>query len=869
MKAFAALSPALQVWVTRFGMVVPRLDAPPELLFDRDRPYFDPATRYVHVDLYDLLFLEDLSKQAPVSIDAFVDGFVAERLREAERDRRHALLAQLDEAGLIRHEHLVEEREELMPIEIDDGSYEDGDPGGVWVCRPPIAFPLGRAGFVHFVSESKTVHIPPHLIAMLQQFVTATTVDDLVAKDDAIVSSRSRHEIELSVRHLVSLGLLSRPEETSQEELRRAVARRFRAFASSDAAVVDLVERERVKGRDVGGKLVVVPVDLYEIPMLSLGMVVAAAQAFDNGTLNTRCAFAPLWYTKVDRAEHVLRRFGDVPAVFLFSHYTWTSNENLEVSKLVKRVVPNAITVHGGPNVPKYGSDVEDWFRQHPHVDVAVHGEGEITLAELLRALSADDRRARVRLPDLSALADVPGLTFRRGDGTHRTADRERIVDLDTLPSPYLAGLFEHRERWGWPAVNLETNRGCPYGCTFCDWGSATLSRVRKFSIDRVLAEMEWAARHEFSVFSLADANFGILERDIEIASYVVELKRRYSYPTSFHVNYAKNRVGNLAQIVQVLAGAGILTEGLVAVQTFDPGVLKTIRRSNIKQERYDLLANQFRQHGLPLYTDVMVGLPGSTVDTVRGDFQAAIDRELHVKAHPTQLLVNSPMNDPAYRREHGIVAGPSEHLEQAASYSHADWLEMMALRRFLYLVERRGLLRQVATYVRAETLVPELEFYDLIRRAGTDRARWPHLAYLVAVVPDEYVPPGSWRPTFEEIRRLCVTQLDVADDTALRTVLEVQVALLPTKGRVFPHVMQLDHDYADWHQSVMKAKRERCDGTWPGTVSPLRELGPGSLKIEDVDTCCERVIGQNCQGIIGEVIWELDSPVSRPKQLH
>src|SRR5262249_22621334 len=162
-------------------------------------------------------------------------------------------------------------------------------------------------------------------------------------------------------------------------------------------------------------------------------------------------------------------------------NYVWSSEENLELSALVKRTNPGSVTIHGGPDTPKYRGDVVQYFADHPHVDIAVHGEGEETLAELLLALAGhiSDEPA-----DLSLLADVPGLSYRQGDEVVTTDKRDRIADLDSIPSPILTGIFDGFIPAG-PigGVALETNRGCPYGCTFCDWGSATLSRVRKFDM--------------------------------------------------------------------------------------------------------------------------------------------------------------------------------------------------------------------------------------------------------------------------------------------------------------------------------------------------------------------------------------------------
>ena len=128
-------------------------------------------------------------------------------------------------------------------------------------------------------------------------------------------------------------------------------------------------------------------------------------------------------------------------------------------------------------------------------------------------------------------LRDVPGLSFRDGDRVVHTGERDRITDLDVVPSPFLAGLFDvHAEARVAMAI-LETNRGCPYGCTFCDWGSATQSRIRKFDLDRVYAELEWCATHKVHQVFLADANFGIFERDVDIAAKVAELKHRARLP--------------------------------------------------------------------------------------------------------------------------------------------------------------------------------------------------------------------------------------------------------------------------------------------------------------------------------------------------
>ena len=201
----------------------------------------------------------------------------------------------------------------------------------------------------------------------------------------------------------------------------------------------------------------------------------------------------------------------------------------------------------------------------------------------------------------------------------------------------------------------LETNRGCPYGCTFCDWGSATASKIRKFDLDRVLAELEWTAKAKTAAISIADANFGLFPRDVDIARKAAALKKETGYPRGFGGNYAKNTVTHMRQIIDVLAEGNILSLGTLSLQSMDENTLDVINRANIKTEKYDALAVEMRNSDLALTAELMMGLPGSTLHSFREDLQQCIDRELPARVNMTTLLVNSPMNDPEYIKKHEI----------------------------------------------------------------------------------------------------------------------------------------------------------------------------------------------------------------------
>jgi len=742
-----------------------------------------------------------------------------------------------------------------------------------FVLTVPVVLRLGTAGYEQLEHDAGVrARLSAVELVAASEFRRASTPSEAWARYATSAGSRRLDEpsFRTLIRRLLGSGLLRclDPEDPVQQRILSHEEREIRHAMASERTLVTVLERrtaehdraERAREARTGDRRTwVVPVHFqWQIPPLALGMIVANALQFERGRLCAHYDFRPVWLTDGTRMPPSAQR----PSIYLFSHYVWSSARNLAMAERIKAAEPGSITVHGGPDVPKYEADVETYFRLHPYVDVAIHGEGEVATAELLDALAPALQGDRI---ELAALEGVPGISFRQGDRLVRTADRGRIVDLDSLPSPYLTGLFDGFGEAPAESAVLESNRGCPYGCTFCDWGSATLARIRKFSLERVFDELTWCATHGIKTMGMADANFGIFERDVAIAEKVAELRREYGYPRHLGLNYAKNSLKHLRPIVKILADADIITYGLVSLQSMDSDTLATINRSNIKVEKYHELAHEFRRAGLPLFVDLMMGLPGATVDSFRSDLQRTIDREVIAKVHPTQLLVNSPMNEPGYRRQHGIEATPGSMLTSAASYSSDDYDAMGKLRRVFLLLEKFGVLRHVARYVRQETGIGEIAFYErLWRDTRAERNRWPIIAFTLEAVPMLMVPPGRWSLFLDEVRRHLVDVLGVADDDALATVFAVQHALLPARHRQFPQTLSLPHDYTAWHAAMMTAKDDGRLEDWTDVVPPLRQYPAATFTVDDPYDVCLLGIGHTVESDIWGV-WELTSPVSRP----
>jgi radical SAM superfamily enzyme YgiQ (UPF0313 family) len=593
-------------------------------------------------------------------------------------------------------------------------------------------------------------------------------------------------------------------------------------------------------------------------------MIVAYAKAHDGGSLEEHYQFRTDWVWSDDRLEE----FTAEPAVYLCSDYIWSHQQCIVVSARVKELSPASVTIHGGPDAPKYEGDATAYMQAHPHVDVLVRGEGEVTAAEALAALTPVMGSPS---PDLSVLDAVPGLTYRLGDRLVRTPDRDRQAELDQLPSPVLTGLFDMYGEIPMSSVTLETNRGCPYGCTFCDWGSATNSRIRKFDMERILAEIDWCARNRIETIGLADANFGIFERDVAVARHVADVHRSLGFPNGFGVSYAKNTTKYLRQIISVLSEAGILSMGVLSLQTMDPATLQTIRRSNIKTEKYDAIADEMRKAHLPLMVELMMGLPGQTRDSFADDLQQCINRSVPARINVTTLLVNSPMNAPEYQAEHQIETaeplrpGHNTMLVATRSYTREDYAYMARLRLAFMAYENFGVLRHVARFVRHQTGRREIDVYrSICDLTAAHPNRWPALTALDRYATALMAPPYSWPSVMHDVGRLAVEELGVADDGALRSILAAQTAILPAYGRSFPERVDLEHDVVAWNNAVTEAKVADPSADWTGQVPALASFGPGVLVVEDPADVCSWALGIHAELNSLGANWELDSPLAR-----
>lgn len=334
--------------------------------------------------------------------------------------------------------------------------------------------------------------------------------------------------------------------------------------------------------------------------------------------------------------------------VVAFSCYVWNEQLSLAIAKALKECRPETLIVFGGPQIPHRTLEIDAFLRNYGFIDLAVHHAGEISFTAILE----HDRD--------ESWDTVPSVSFLDGDRIlHRTPQAPSLANLDDVPSPYLTGMFdslmrEHPEQ-KWIAL-WETNRNCPFSCTFCGWGLLESKPIVR-DLGHVRAEIDWFADHHIEFVFCADANFGLLHRDIEIATYAADVKRKRGYPKRLSVQDTKNVKERAYQVRTILGEAGLNTSVVISLQSVDPATLKIIRRDNIKLSHFYEIQRRFAAKGIETMTDLILGLPGETYDSWVSGISEVIASGQHNRIQFNNLSVvpDAEMSDPAYMREYGL----------------------------------------------------------------------------------------------------------------------------------------------------------------------------------------------------------------------
>ncbi len=414
------------------------------------------------------------------------------------------------------------------------------------------------------------------------------------------------------------------------------------------------------------------------------------------------------------------------PDLIAISCYVWNWEWSKAFARAVKERWPNCRIVVGGVQVQDESPEI---LLENPQFDFAIYGEGEGAFADFLRARACNG----------DSLSSVGSLIWRNGPAI-RVNPRRAFTDLAELRSPYLDGVFDamlaREPRW---QVLQETTRGCPYACTFCAWGQAALSDLRQLPLERVLGEIEWFGQHHAPYLDNADANFGIVKRDVDIARHMVATKAKYGYPQTFRAAFAKNSNEVIWEIANLMHGAGMLKSVTLAMQSMDADVLVNIKRKNIKFDKFGDLIKRYDDAGIPTYTELILGLPGETLD----QFLDGVEKNLAAGMHQglfmyvNLMLNNTEQHQADYIATHGLKTLPLKAMlthgtpdesairevqpviVETAAMTHDEWKRGWLYAKVIEVFHSQGLLRDIAVALHGRGLSYRDFYGSLIRWIG------------------------------------------------------------------------------------------------------------------------------------------------------
>lgn len=325
------------------------------------------------------------------------------------------------------------------------------------------------------------------------------------------------------------------------------------------------------------------------------------------------------------------------PDVLMLSNYVWNEALSHYLFRVAKSVNPRILTVMGGPNISLEPERQLAYLDKYPHLDVYALGEGDFLANHIVRTfMDAGKDIAR-----LGAIG-LPSATFRNPEGQAAIDEtKPRHKEVEDVPSPWLTGIQDEFFD-GKLAPMIETNRGCPFTCTFCVQGTKYYSKIHNFSVDRIKEEITYIARRirshspNMGTLRIADSNYGMYERDIDISAHIGLMQKEYGWPTFIDATTGKNKPERIIKSVEKVGGALVLYQ---AVQSLDDEVLRKVKREAIKLEAYKALEVHMRGRGLRSVSDLILGLPGESLESHLRGLHSLLDSNIH-QMHNFQAMM-------------------------------------------------------------------------------------------------------------------------------------------------------------------------------------------------------------------------------------
>ena len=422
----------------------------------------------------------------------------------------------------------------------------------------------------------------------------------------------------------------------------------------------------------------------------------------------------------VDELEKAIKE--SPPDILALSNYVWSRNLSYEIFSIMKDIDSNVLNVWGGPNFPIDFPSQQKFMNKFSKIDVYVPVDGEVGFSNVVEKALRSNSKEDIKKQVLSEPID--GCVIRNFVGKLQyTIPVIRIKKLDEIPSPYTTGILD-KFFDGKLTPMMQTNRGCPFHCTFCADGKDEVNQVNSFSLKRVIEELDYITKHKHEktnnmIFS--DLNFGMYPRDKDISKHLAKLQSEYNYPDYIYISTGKNQKEKVIEAIKILKDSMPLW---MSVQSLDKDVLKNIRRDNISTDQMLALYPAIKDASLQTRAEVILGLPGEThenhMKTLRELVQAKMDE---IQVHTCMLLDGSEMGTPAERKKWNLqtkfrilqrdftklngktILEYEEVVTSSQNMSFEEYVDLRILSFVIYVTNRGTVYNPIIKFLREQNL--------------------------------------------------------------------------------------------------------------------------------------------------------------------
>ena len=310
-----------------------------------------------------------------------------------------------------------------------------------------------------------------------------------------------------------------------------------------------------------------------------------------------------------DRTSEILERLvGEAGDVYGFSCYLWNLEVMLSLGEDLKRLLPKARLILGGPEV-SYATDRFDKFEW---IDFLVSGEGEEALAGICQELHAGRIPPRV------------------------------VAQKQTLTPISGKGIFYRDGEVHGGMLYYESSRGCPFSCAYC-LSSATTG-IRQKSVEETLADLLSFERlvGEFSIVKLVDRTFNASPRRAN-AIWQALLSEQFTKRYQFEINAALLDEESFSILSRFPRGKVQLEIGL---QSTNPETLACVARQ-VDPGQVLTAVRRLKEFGnLHLHLDLIAGLPYESYERFGRSFDDAYGVADQLQLGFLKLLHGTPLRE-------------------------------------------------------------------------------------------------------------------------------------------------------------------------------------------------------------------------------